>query len=78
MEIIKVFSTRTNQDYDLIIIKEKICDKYRIVNLTRQWLCPCVFDSYEDALKDIYRYEAEHKNIVDPSRYHMEVMLDEN
>lgn len=59
-----VQSTRTNQYYVLIIMKEKMDDFFRIVNISKKWICPCVFHTYEEAVSDIFRYQEEGKNKI--------------
>ena len=44
---------RTNDTVDVLLIKHKDNDKYSFVNLTKGHICPCLFDSIEDALKDM-------------------------
>lgn len=78
MEVIRVWSTRTKQHYDLIIIKEKESPYYRIVNLTKQWLCPCKFKTYNEAYDDIVRYEKEGRNTIDLGYYYLKVKKDED
>lgn len=36
------------------IMKDRATDKYRFVNLTSMHICKCSFDTYTDALKDLY------------------------
>lgn len=78
MEVIKVWSTHSKSFYDLIIIKEKENGQYRIVNLTKQWLCPCKFDSYDAAYDDIRRYEKEGRNQIELADYYLKVIKDED
>lgn len=62
--VYEVVSTKSGNEYSLIIIKEKAEDVYRIVNLTKGHICPCKFSTYEEAEDDIYRYQSEGKNEI--------------
>ena len=62
--VYEIVSTNSGNEYSLIIIKEKTKDVYRIVNLTKGHICPCEFDTYEEAEDDIYRYQSEGKNQI--------------
>nr|DAF65469.1 MAG TPA: hypothetical protein [Siphoviridae sp. ctbbV81]DAH50172.1 MAG TPA: hypothetical protein [Caudoviricetes sp.] len=37
------------------IMRNKSDNTYSFVNLTKNHICPCRFDSVEDALKDMYK-----------------------
>lgn len=56
MWIYKVYSNKHEKEYSLAILEEKRQDKYRIVNLTKNHICPCTFNSIEDAYNDILDY----------------------
>jgi len=64
METISVISTRTRELYILTILQEKDKQEFRICNLSKTYICPCVFNTYEEAYADIVRYEKEGKNII--------------
>lgn len=38
----------------IMIMKDRFTDKWCFVNLTSNHVCKCRFDSYTDALKDLY------------------------
>ena len=38
---------------DVLLLKHKGTDTYSYVNLTKGHICPCVFNSIEEAIKDI-------------------------
>lgn len=59
-----VVSLKSNRFYRLKILKEKDKEEYRICNLTKGHICPCIFNSYEEAIADIKRYETEGKNKI--------------
>lgn len=59
-----VHSTRSDRDYHIVIFKEKKQNVYRIINLTLGYICPCTFDTYEQAEDDIYKYQMEGKNKI--------------
>lgn len=37
----------------ILLLRHKGTDKYSFVNLTKQHICPCVFDSVEAAIADL-------------------------
>ena len=44
---------KENEIIDVLLLRHKGTDKYSFVNLTRGHICSCVFNSVDDALKDI-------------------------
>lgn len=64
MKIYNVTSLKNSKDYNLTIFIEKESQKYRILNLTKQHICPCNFNSYVEAVNDIYEYEKNNKIII--------------
>nr|DAQ84662.1 MAG TPA: Proline/betaine transporter, CYTOPLASMIC, COILED-COIL, ANTIPARALLEL, TWO-STRANDED [Caudoviricetes sp.] len=44
---------RTNGNVIVSIMRNKSDNTYSFVNLTKGHICPCRFDSVEDAVKDI-------------------------
>lgn len=40
-------------DAEVLLLPHKGTDKYSFVNLTKGHICPCVFDSIEDAIRDM-------------------------
>ena len=64
MEIIVVKSFNSGNTYKLTIMEIKDTNKYKIVNLTTNKISKCTFNSYKDALNDIYVYQSEGKNKV--------------
>lgn len=64
MEIIVVKSFNSGNTYKLTIMEIKNTNKYKIVNLTTNKISKCTFNSYKDALNDIYVYQSEGKNKV--------------
>ena len=40
-------------DLDVLLLKHKGTDTYSYVNLTKGHICSCVFNSIEEAIKDI-------------------------
>lgn len=63
-KIYVIESTNSGNEYSLMILKEKKEEAYRIINLTVGHICPCKFDTYEQAEADIYRYQSEGKNKI--------------
>ena len=44
---------KENKILDVLLLRHKGTDKYSFVNLTKGHICSCVFNSIDDALKDI-------------------------
>mgnify|MGYP000638713102 CR=1 FL=1 len=44
---------RTNGNVIVSIMRNKSDNTYSFVNLTKNHICPCRFDSIEDAMKDM-------------------------
>lgn len=44
---------KSSEDADVLLLPHKGNNKYSFVNLTKQHICPCVFDSIEDAIEDM-------------------------
>ena len=55
-ELIFMRSNRSGNIYILKILKEKHKEEYRICNLTRGHICPCIFTSFKGAIDDIAKY----------------------
>ena len=53
IKLIKFVVHKENEDLDVLLLRHKGTDKWSYVNLTKGHICKCVFDSVEDALKDI-------------------------
>jgi len=49
--------TRTYDVVNVAILKHKITGKYSYVNLTKGHICPCIFETPQDALDDLDSYE---------------------
>lgn len=62
--VYEVLSLNSGNEYAIIIIEDKAENVFRIVNLTKGHICPCKFDTYEEAEDDIYRYQSEGKNEI--------------
>lgn len=48
---------RSTDTVEVAIMEHKGTNKYSYVNLTKQHICPCVFNSVAEALEDLNRYE---------------------
>ena len=44
---------KENETLDVLLLKYKDSDTYSFVNLTKGHICSCVFNTVEDAIKDI-------------------------
>jgi len=44
---------KSSGDTEVLLLPFKGTNQYSFVNLTRGHICPCVFDSFEDALRDM-------------------------
>lgn len=49
----RFFIRKSSGNVDVLLLRHKGTDKYSFVNLTKRHICPCVFDSVEDALQDL-------------------------
>lgn len=50
----KYLVQKSNKDLcEVYILPHKETGKYSFVNITRGHICPCVFDTYEEALQDL-------------------------
>lgn len=59
MKIYKI--TRITDIVYVTILKNKIDNTYSFVNLSKEHICPCRFESEDDALKDLHRQLEEQK-----------------
>ena len=48
---IKIY--RSDGEFDVMICRNKSDDTFSFVNLTKQHICPCKFNSIKEALKDL-------------------------
>ena len=64
MEIFTVKSMHSGSIYKLIILPIKNTNQYKIINLTKGHISKCTFNSYQEAVNDIYNYEKQNKNII--------------
>lgn len=62
-EIIQFKITRPDGSVDVLLMKHKLENKWSFVNLSRGHICPCKFDSVEDAIVDLDSYVAKGKVI---------------
>lgn len=51
--MLKFIVYKKDETLDVLLLKHKNTNKYSFVNLTKGHICPCIFDSVEDALIDI-------------------------
>ena len=49
----KIIVHKKDIELDVRLLKHKGTEQYSFVNLTRGHICPCVFASIEDAMKDL-------------------------
>lgn len=50
----KYLVQKSNKDLcEVYILPHKETVKYSFVNITKGHICPCVFDTYEEALQDL-------------------------
>lgn len=54
----KIIVHKNGIDLDVLLLKHKGTEQYSFVNLTRGHICPCVFSSIEDAMKDLEERKA--------------------
>ena len=53
IKVIKFIVHKETEDLDVLLLRHKDTDKYSFVNLTKGHICKCVFDSVDEAMKDI-------------------------
>ena len=53
IKVIKFIVHKETEDLDVLLLRHKGTDKYSFVNLTKGHMCKCVFDSVDEAMKDI-------------------------
>lgn len=44
---------KSSGDVEVLLLPHKGTNKYSFVNLTKSHICPCVFNSVEDAIQDM-------------------------
>lgn len=44
---------KENETIQVTVLKHKESDQFSFVNLTKGHICPCKFDSYGDAMKEL-------------------------
>lgn len=54
---------KPNESVEVLIMKHKLTNKYSYINITKQHICPCQFDSIEDAINDMDKKISEGKII---------------
>lgn len=50
------YKKENNEKRTIILIPTKDGTKWQYINLTKGYICPCQFDSREEALKDFVKY----------------------
>lgn len=55
--------TRNDGVFEVLLLKNKESDSYSFVNLTKEHICPCKFDSIADGIRDLEKYIKEGKII---------------
>lgn len=50
------YKKENNEKRTIILIPTKDGTKWQYINLTNGYICPCQFDSREEALKDFVKY----------------------
>ena len=58
IKVIKFIVHKETEDLDVLLLRHKGTDKYSFVNLTKGHICKCVFDSVDEAMKDIENRKA--------------------
>lgn len=62
-DIIKYLVVRPNDIIEILLLKNKDENTWSFVNITNGHVCPCKFESVEDALTDMDKYVREGKII---------------
>lgn len=66
----KIIVTRQDGVFDILLMKHKTFKGYSFINLTKQHICPCIFDTEEDAIRDLEKYKLSGKIINYEIRCH--------
>ena len=59
----KIHIIRPNDEVDVLLLKNKEESTFSFVNLTKCHICPCKFNSIEEALQDLETYKNKGKII---------------
>ena len=51
----KYLVVRKDDEVVVAIFRNKVDDTYSFINLTKEHICPCKFNSVEDAIEDMNR-----------------------
>ena len=54
--MIKFEIIRTDGTFEVLLLKHKGTETYSFVNLTKGHICPCIFNSIQEAIDDLDRY----------------------
>jgi hypothetical protein len=66
IKVINIWRYDKNKFYDIAILKHKDSGKYSFVNLTKGHICPCLFDTYEDAYKELLDKQSKGELHIEP------------
>ena len=53
IKVIEFIVHKENEDLSVFLLRHKNTDKWSFINMTKGHICQCIFDSIEDAMKDI-------------------------
>jgi hypothetical protein len=56
-DFITIYRYDKKKYYTISIFKHKVGGKYSFLNITKQHICPCEFDTYEDAMNELKEKE---------------------
>lgn len=57
----KIHIYRVHDEVDVLLLKNKGESTFSFINLTKGHICPCKFNSVEEALDDLRKYQNEGK-----------------
>lgn len=43
--------------FEVLLLKHKLSNTYSFVNITKKHICPCIFNSKEEAISDLENYK---------------------
>ena len=61
IKILKYLVTRPKDTVEVLLLKNKNDNTYSFVNITKGYICPCRFNSVEDAIDDMDKLIKEKK-----------------
>lgn len=57
----KYLIIREKDTVEVLLVRKKLEDKYQFINLTKGHICPCEFNTVQEAIEDLVKYREEGK-----------------